>query len=194
MPKSEYIIHGTQAKNLIKILKVGYITNDPDKKDIVMLKHQAQPKQIFTQLVYKDIPNEKIKKPYWMSCAIILDKKILKDYPFYATIIGSFKIKFEDGKTSEDTILYGEGNLTRMPNLSKLKTKINHGFDFMHSHEILFNKKIPLDIYCKCIVLGPYITPKEEKSIIELAATIDIPVKKNSEFLGINKFIDIIES
>ena len=194
MPTSEYIIHGTQEKNIIKILKAGYITNDPDKKNIVMLKHQAQPKQIFTQLTYKDIPNEKIKKPYWMSCAIILDKKILKDYPFYATVIGGFDIKFEDGKTSEDTILYGEGNLTRMPNLSKLKTKINHGFDFMHSHEILFNKKIPLDIYCKCIVLGPYITSKDQKSITELAATLDIPVKKNSEFLGINKFIDIIES
>ena len=58
MPTSEYIIHGTQIKNLIKILKDGYINNDPDKKDIVMLKDWGKTRQIFTQLIYKDIPNE----------------------------------------------------------------------------------------------------------------------------------------
>jgi len=55
----EYIIHGTQIKNLIKILKDGYINNDPDKKDIGMLKDWIKTKQIFTQLVYYDIPQQK---------------------------------------------------------------------------------------------------------------------------------------
>jgi hypothetical protein len=59
MPKSEYIIHGTQTKNLIKILHDGYIDNDPDKKYMAMLGEWGKTKQIFAQLIYKDIPNEK---------------------------------------------------------------------------------------------------------------------------------------
>ena len=47
-----------------------------------------------------------------------------------------------------------------MPNLTKLKNIINTSLDsnilqcvsFIHSNEILFNKHIPLDTYCKCIV------------------------------------------
>jgi len=205
MPSSEYIIHGTQTKNIIKILKDGYIDNDPPKKDIVMLINKPA-KQIFSQLIYKDIPNEKEQKPNWGMCAIILDKKLLKDYPFYATGIGEFSDKFENGKTSEKTIISGDGNLPKMPSLTKLKTAIakrmdwNMSIAFMHSHEILFNKKIPLDTYCKCIICGPYLTPKEKKTIMELSNKLDIPVKfyeknKQNEFigLGINNLIDIIE-
>ena len=33
----EYIIHGTQIKNIIKILKDGYIDNNPKKKDITVI-------------------------------------------------------------------------------------------------------------------------------------------------------------
>jgi hypothetical protein len=108
----------------------------------------------------------------WGMCAIVLDKKLLKDYPFYATHIGGFSDKFENGKTSEETIISGDGNLPKMPSLTKLKTAIakrmdwNTSIAFMHSHEILFNKKIPLDTYCKCIIYGPYLTPKEKKTII----------------------------
>jgi len=201
MPTSEYIIHGTQVKNIIKILKDGYIDNDPPKKDIVMLINKPA-KQIFTQLIYKDIPNEKEQKPNWGMCAIVLDKKILKDYPFYATGIGGFSDKFENGKTSEKTIISGDGNLPKMPSLTKLKTAIakrmdwNMSIAFMHSHEILFNKKIPLDTYCKCIICGPYLTPKEKKTIMELSNKLDIPVKfyeKNKKNEGINKLIDMIE-
>ena len=57
MPKLEYIIHGTNDDNLIKILKDGYIDNNPSKKDIILLRDNPS-KQIFTQLIYKDIPNE----------------------------------------------------------------------------------------------------------------------------------------
>ena len=142
----------------------------------------------------------------WGMCAIILDKKLLKDYPFYATHIGGFSDKFENGKTSEETIISGDGNLPKMPSLTKLKTAISKRMDwdisiaFMHSHEILFNKKIPLDTYCKCIIYGPYLTPREKKTIMELSNKLDIPVKfyeknKKNEFigLGINNLIDIIE-
>ena len=156
MPTSDYLIHGTQPDNLIKILKDGYIDNKPIKKDIIILKDKPS-NQIFTQLIYRDIPEQHDQRPHWWSCAIVLDKKILKDYPFYATYVGLFKDNFDNGKTNnEETIIYGEGNLSRMPNLTKLKNIINKkmemeslmaGLDFMHSHEILFNKKIPLDKY-----------------------------------------------
>lgn len=71
MPKLEYIIHGTNDDNLIKILKDGYIDNNPSKKDIILLRDNPS-KQIFTQLIYKDIPNEKRNNGHWWSSAIVL--------------------------------------------------------------------------------------------------------------------------
>jgi hypothetical protein len=201
MSSSEYIIHGTTEVNLIKILKAGYIDNNPSKKDLLMLKEWgAKTKQIFTQLIYKDIPNEKNQKPHWYGAAIVLDKQLLKDYPFYATHIGGFTDKFENGKTSEKTLVYGEGNLSRMPNLTKLKNAISKrmSFDFMHSHEILFNQKIPLDTYCKCIIVfGASLSLKDRQNMIELANKINIPLKiyvdKKRQYNGLNNFIDMIE-
>ena len=206
MPNSEYIIHGTKSNNLLEILKVGYIDNSPPKKNIGMLLDN-HPKQIFSQLIYKDIPNEKIERPLWFNCAIVLDKQILKDYPFYATHIGGFTDKFENGKTNKETFIYGEGNLSRIPNLTKLKNEINKrlniknvfkGLNFIHSHEILFNKKIPLDTYCKCIIVfGASLSLKDKKTMIELANKINIPLKiyvdKKKQYNGLNNFIDIIE-
>ena len=155
MSNSDYIIHGSRLENLIKILQCGYINNKPMKKDIIMLKYKPS-NQIFTQLIYRNIPNEKKQKPHWWNCVIVLDKKILKDYPFYATRVGGFTNKFENGKTSEHTIIYGEGNLDRMPNLTKLKNIINKvcendTFDsdtFTHSNEILFNA------FCASLYIG----------------------------------------
>ena len=213
MPNSEYIIHGTNEVNLIKILKAGYIDNNPSKKDLLMLKEWgAKTKQIFTQLIYKDIPNEKNQNPHWYGSAIVLDKQLLKDYPFYATHVGGFTDKFENGKTSENTLVYGEGNLSRMPNLTKLKNAISKrlnnfksqgSVNFMHSHEILFNQKIPLDKYCKCIVIiGTYLKPKEKQKLVEQIEKINnfhIPIKfyttdrYSMKELGINNFIDVIE-
>ena len=206
----EYIVHGTQPENLIHILQDGYIDTKPPKKYMTMLKNKP-PNQIFTQLVYKDIPNQKEQIQHWFSCAIILDKNILKDYPFYATDIGGFKDKFENGM-NENAIIYGDGNLTKMPNLTKLKNAISkrlnnfkgHGIiNFMHSHEILFNKKIPLDKYCKCIVImGTYLKPKEKQKLVEQIEKINIfqiPIKFYTTDrdkmlgLGLNKFIDVIE-
>ena len=210
MPTSDYLIHGTQPENLLKILKDGFINNKPDKKYIGMLQNSPS-NQIFTQLIYRDIPNEKEQRPHWGMCAIVLDKKILKDYPFYATYVGGFKDNFDNGKTNnEETIIYGEGNLSRMPNLTKLKNIINkrvktNALDsagFMHSNEILFNKKILLDKYCKCIIIyGTYLKEKEKQNIIELANNTNIPIKfydikRENKFkgFGLNNFIDIIEN
>ena len=207
----EYIIHGTQPEILVKILEDGFIDNNPTK--LTMLDKKT--KQIFTQLVYYDIEGQEGQRPHWYSCAIVLDKKILKDFPFYANDIGRFQDKFENGKTAKGTIIYGDGNLTKMPNLTKLKNIINRNLkgsldgslDFMHSHEILFNKKIPLDKYCLKIMI--YFTKDEfkkmelsdkyTKKIIELAKQHNIPVKFRDYKNGktdkvINNFIDSIEN
>ena len=208
----EYIIHGTKVENLIKILQDGYINNKPLKKDIIILQDKPS-NQIFTQLVYKDIPNQADVIPHWWECAIVLDKNILKDLPFYATSIGGFSDKFENGKTNEETIIYGDGNLTKMPNLTKLKNVINkrleannHHFTsvkFMYSHEILFNQKIPLDkYYIKIMLIGKknQFDSKIIDKILNLAKEKNISIKfRDYKLRGknekpIDNFIDSIES
>lgn len=207
----EYIIHGTQPENLIKIMEDGYIDNKPAKKNIMMLKNKPS-NQIFTQLIYYDIPNQEKQIPHWFICAIVLNKSILKDYPFYSTPVGAFSSKFENGKDNEEIIIYGDGDLNKMPNLSKLKSKINKNMEnnllgnlqFMHSHEILFNKKIPLDKYCvKIMIRGTKVEYKDDKTIgkiIDLAREKNIPLKfRDYKLTGknekpINNFINSIES
>ena len=205
----EYIVHGTTPENLIKILENGYIDNKPAKKNIMMLKGKPS-NQIFTQLVYYDIPNQKEQIQHWFSCAIILDKKILKEYPFYATDIGGYRDKFDNGLSNENSIIYGEGNLTRMPNLTKLKNKINKkmeenmlgNINFIYSHEILFNRKIPLDKYCiKILIIESIFTnDKQKETIINLGKEKNIIIQFREDYRyikkykSLNNFINSIES
>ena len=211
----EYIVHGTTPENLINILQYGYIDTKPPKKNRTMLKDKPS-NQIFTQLVYYDIPNQKEQIQHWFSCAIILDKKILKDYPFYATDIGGFRDNFNNGLSNEKSIIYGEGNLSRMPNLTKLKNKINNKMEemwfgnaeFIHSHEILFNQKIPLDKYCiKILIIESIFTndkgkDKEKKmeKIINLGKEKNITIQFREDYRyiknykSLNNFINSIES
>ena len=86
---SEYIVHGTYTHNIENILSDGYLKNDIDKKYLSMLNTPSN--FIFTQLVYRDIPNEKYKNPSYGQYAFILDKQILKDLPFYAGHIACFE-------------------------------------------------------------------------------------------------------
>jgi len=207
----EYIIHGTQIKNIIKILKDGYIDNNPKKKDITVLENKPS-NQIFTQLIYKNILNQENQIVHWGTCAIVLDKQLLQDYPFYATHIGGFSDKFENGKTNKNTIIYGDGNLTKNPNLNKLKNVINKtmkqknlggNIEFMHSHEILFNQKIPLDKYCILIMMKGKKKDYDQKIIdklIKLSKEKNISIKfRDYKLRGknekpIDNFIDSIES
>ena len=124
----EYIIHGTTAKNLEDILNSKYIEANINKKNKGMLQDNSV-NQIFTQLLYRNLPNENIQIPYWFDCAIILDKKILKDYPFYATITGGFLNNFNDAfiiNPKQNIYAKGKGNLQRMPNLKNLKNNIEN--------------------------------------------------------------------
>ena len=155
---SEYIIHGTTIANLKRILLDGYISARPASTTLLQLENH--PHQIFTQLIFADITNEAQQQPFWFQCAILLDKQILKDLPFYATQIGGFQKKFSDGMTSKNLLARGDGNLTRMPNLAKLRNHINNyklisniAQSFIHSHELMFGQDIPLAKYCKGIAI-----------------------------------------
>ena len=165
-----------------------------------MLDQSQSVNQIFTQLLYRNLPNENIQIPHWWDCALILDKKILKDYPFYATNIGGFLNNFNDAfinNSKKNIYAKGKGNLQRMPNLKNLKNNIENimnkniilkSAQFMHSHEILFNKKISLKKYCKLIVCS---IPCE--NIVKLANKLKIPVITRVKN-GLNNFIDLIEN
>jgi len=205
-----YSIHGASFENTLSILEDGYII--PSKNPMMI---DESIKQIFTQIIYRDIPNESIQKPHWWSCAFILNKNILKDLPFYATDIGGFSDNFQDGMDNikGNSLAYGKGNLQRMPILTKLKTHINKymeskedqdNVNFIHSHEILFNKKISIKKYCLGIIIytpTPVISKKynkEYKKIEKLAdkyglfVKYEIPKYKHTGY-GLNNFIDLIE-
>ena len=213
----EYLLHGTQYENLIRILEKNTIQAKPPKKNITMLVNKPS-NQIFTQLIYKNIPNEDGQQPYWGMCVIVLSKQLLKDYPFYVTPIGGFKDKFENAfkednedkeeHMKDDIIIKSPfGNLSRIPNLTKLKNKINQfcnkgkkffgNINFMHSHEILFNRDIPLDKYCVAIIEGAYEhSPEIEKLCAERGIPfiqLKKPGKKDSKSIGLNNFIDLVE-
>jgi len=196
---NEYIIHGTTCKNLEDILNSKYIEANINNKNKGMLDQSQSVNQIFTQLLYRNLPNENIQIPHWFDCAIILDKKILKDYPFYATNIGGFLPNFNDAfikNPKQNIYAKGKGNLQRMPNLKNLKNNIENimnkniilqSAQFLNSHEILFNKKISLKKYCILIVCS-----RSCDNIVRLANKLKIPVITRVKN-GLNNFMDLIE-
>ncbi len=106
-----FLVHGTTIKNVHKILMDGYISDNPPKRNMT----SSQCNIVFTQLLVGGLPRESTQVPCWFWNGIILDKRILKDYPFYATDIGGFANKFTDGK--KKCIISGEGKLNRLPNV-----------------------------------------------------------------------------
>jgi len=211
MTNNDFLIHGTQIENAFRILTVGKIQSNPPKNYIVMLKNKSS-KQIFTQLIYKDIPNEEINSSFWGRVVFILSKQLLKDYPFYSTRVGDFMNKFNNAFANNNSldekiiIKSKDGNLSRMPNLTKLKTHINEyckdnilgDLSFRHSHELLFNKDIPLDKYCLGVITSQWISDKDYNDIAILCHKLNIPIgkvniKPKNKKYGLNKFIEFIE-
>lgn len=206
----EYIIHGVYTDNLIGILEDGIIAINNKKKKVYQKMIDKEINQIFTQLIYNNIPYEETQKPHWYNYVIVLDKKILKDYPFYACKIGHFYDKFNDAFSDEDNKVFvkSRGKLKRMPNLTKLKKNCiekyikdsdSDVYRFINSHEIMFNKNIPLKKYCLCIVVDGELESIPQE-IIDLAQKLEIPLKNQSfkkenpfSVMGINNLIDIIE-
>lgn len=200
---SEYIIHGTSDENIENILKNCYIDTHPSKKHQQILQKSIN--QIFTQLIYSNLPNEEFQRSHWFPYAIVLKKNILKKLPFYATHIGSFYDNFNDAFKNDSLEIYAKskGNLTRMPNLKKLKQKINDkmsennsdSVSFIHSHEILFNTKIYLKDFCECIIY--YGKSDVPKNIVKLCSKLNIPItnyscKEKFKEYGLNNFITLI--
>ena len=199
---SEYLIHGTQVENAIRILQMKTISANPPKKYKAMLADRPETNQIFTQLIYKDIPNQQYNNPGWGTTKFILSKQILKDNPFYATHIGHFFNNFNNAfePNSKDIIIKSpKGNLPRMPNLTKLRNHIKKGRDFMNSHEILFNRDIPLEKYCLAVIANKYTKDYENNELEKLCNQLNIPYhrmekdNKRGIPIGLNNFIDLID-
>ena len=159
--KTTYIIHSTFQKNTLSILQDGYLDTSKENNQNILGKPIDQ---IFTQMIYRDIPFESNQKPYWWDDCFILSTKILKDKKFYGTIGLGFCDKFEDcmdyNNSKPDII--GKGKLKKIPNLTKFKSKLYQhmknklylgNLRFMHSHEILFKNRINLKKYCIGLVL-----------------------------------------
>jgi hypothetical protein len=209
----QYIIHGTP--NIIKILEDGYINNNVSKKDLYVLNKSSG--QIFTQLIFYDLPNESIQQPCWGAYSIVLNTEILKDLPFYATNIGGFLNNFQDAFSDKckdtykqnEIIIKSPGYLSKIPNLRKLKNFIKKRMihlstdetAFIHSHEILFGQKIYLKDYCKCIVIREDESKEDYIQIKMLCDKLDIPLvvrelrkdKIYRYYTGLNNLLDYIK-
>ncbi len=196
----EYIIHGTPYKNLEEILKSGYIEARKEKKGEGILNKSIGVNQIFTQILYRDIENEGIQIPHWHGCCIILDKRILKDYAFYGTCIGCFYKRFKEAFEKGARNIYVRSKLKKVPKLKKLKEHIEKmcsykmygNIGYIHSHEILFNRRISLMKYCKLILYREDLKMEVSEEIKKIAGELKIAIKGYS-CIGLNKYIDVIE-
>ena len=193
-----YVVHSTRTvDNLLRILSDGYVNNVPTGDTMLSLEHH--PKQIFTQLVYKGIPNEQSQRPFWIgqSC-LVFKPEVLRELAFYATDVGGFSTRFRDGLSDPNRLASGSGKLDRMPNLVKLKNKIGErsqlkslqSLAYTHSHEILFGRRIYLNRFCECVVVQDGIHGLNE--VKEWCDKRKIPLRVFDGDTGIDKFVDAI--
>ena len=187
---NEYIIHGTSFNNAKKIIKDKKLKINTNKENKLMVKKDI--KQIFTQFIFKNIPNQNIMISHWGSIVFVLDKKIMKELPFYAIEgQGDFSNSFKNGMKRKDLIAKGNGKMKIIPKLKKLKEEINKhcknmylgNVSFMHSHEILFGNDISLRKYCKCMIADDTYKDKLKTSI---------PIIYTNNNIGINNLIKLI--
>ena len=150
---ASYVIHGTSLDNLEHILKSSQLETHPKYGKKFLDTEHFNPHQIFTQILFTDLPDESQQLPHWWNVGIILskeevfkeprflnvlDKKILKDKKWYATRIGGFIEQFNDAFKSEsnkqqfmqehqdnDIIARNaKPNASRIPSLKKIKEYI----------------------------------------------------------------------
>lgn len=113
----EYLIHSTRSYNINKIIKDGYlIPNEPG--------YSYNVSGVYMSLLYDTL---KYKDKYWEYNSFYrtindivfgFDTHILKNHKF--RICPSMS-----GGCIDDIILSGNGNLSKKPNLTKLKNHIN---------------------------------------------------------------------
>lgn len=171
--------------------------------------------QIFTQLIYPDIPYEEAYIPHYGGIAIVLSPNLLFDYSFYITRIGGFLNKFNNAfkqskKKYNNQLSFSKNNIIRhhtTNNATDLQKKIKIAkklinkqcqimgkslIGFMYSHELLFNKKIKLEKYCLMIIIYKNVC-KNIDIIIKLCKKNNIKVIMYDNYLGINNFIKVID-
>jgi hypothetical protein len=61
---NEYIIHGTSFNNAKKIIKDKKLKINTNKENKLMVKKDI--KQIFTQFIFNNIPNQNIMISHWV--------------------------------------------------------------------------------------------------------------------------------
>jgi hypothetical protein len=200
-----YVIHGTFLGNLSHILKSSQLETHPKYGRKFLDTDHYNPHQIFTQILFTDLPNEMHQLPHWFGVGIALDKKILKDKKWYATKIGGFLEQFSDAFNSETnkkqlTQEHQDGeilarnakpNAARIPSLKKLKEHITSRMkaqelgeiNFMHSHEVLFDENISLEEYGVAIVFSKWafnndkiLTPDKRAYITRRCAELSVPL------------------
>ena len=201
-----FVLHGTSLENCLSIMKNKKIYSDSKSGSLV----EENPKQIFMQLIYRDIRNSENELPFWFKCCFVFSPEILKIYPFYANHIGEFSETFEEGMMKKEPEKYacGHGNLIIMPKLSNLKEEIDDymkndmgNINFLYSHEILFGNDMPLQ-HCLGIVVRIAFPEelennKQYKQLMKLTKKCNLfltvfPYFKEKE-LGLNDFIDIVD-
>jgi len=148
--------------------------------------------QIFTHFIFKNINNENNVISHYGSVVFVLDKKIMKDLPFYAIAgQGCYNDTFEQGMKQIDVIIKSNGKMKIMPKIKRLKHTINKMcktrgcgmVSFIYSHEIMFGKDISLRKYCKYII-----TIHKNKNKFKTS----IPIIYTNNNVGINNLIHII--
>ena len=185
-----YILHGTPSQNVFAILQKGCIS-----KDRSHTRNMTDTDQVFTQLVYEDIPYEQKQLPHWYDACFVLSSELLKDKPFYATETGGFHQSFSEGMHARNTIAKGYGKLSRLPRLKSLRELIDTAFvrkpylksaTFIHSHEVMFGSDISIKKYCVALVLPPSFHPSDQ--VLSLSHKQGVKVLTNNK-PGLNQFL-----
>jgi hypothetical protein len=213
----EYVIHGTSFDNIFHILESGKLETNPRNANKTYYGKDLNPKQIFTNILLRDLPNEEEQKAYWFGFGIVLDKRILKDKKWYATYIGSFLDKFEDAFEDNDETRNlvlsknPKANASRMPNIARLKNVIVGSIKkhsdkksfgkvaFNYSHELLFGEDISLAEYGICILVQDKLFNKvlnktQQDKIKARCNELGMQVIVYKPMIpGINKTIDLID-
>lgn len=148
----ELLIHSTNEKNFLNIINDGYL------KPIPYNTIRKYIPGVYMTLLFDTL---KYTGKYWYHkryidkpdvIIFVFDTSILKTYPFKICPYSAH------GSCIDDSLMDGEGNLSRKPNLSKIKNHIHHElqlnddkkFQFTDTHEFIFTDNIPISL-CKCI-------------------------------------------
>ena len=199
---SEYLLHGTNFESCISCIRNRQISVNPKPRFRQMSENSFR--QIFTQIIFPNIPNQANQNPFWYNCCFILDKKILRDLPFYANHIGRFADTFDIGVHRSSNIITSRKKTKQIPRIDQLKEHINTTMSnkklkklgtlrFMHSHEIIFGNDIDLEAYCVAIIYFGYKHQTHINKITQIAKKHlpSIPVI-TIESIGIDNLIECL--